>query len=155
MKPEVINYSDAELSAVFSNLAKGSEKQYDPETSELYQQLSSYFKDKSTSPGPGDFESLNTLLQKDLSSGFSRANEIAGKNHDRGALRALKWAEQVSKIINSHLRKVLSGSADFLENKNVYVCEICGFVFVGDNKPDICPVCKVPNIKMTQIRRTA
>ena len=28
--------------------------------------------------------------------------------------------------------------------KNVYVCEICGFAYVGDDAPDICPVCKAP-----------
>ena len=155
MKPEDINYSDAELSAVFSNLAKGSEKQYNAEMAGLYQELSSYYREKSKPGDRNDFESLDNLVEEDLTTGFSEGNTIAGKNRDRGALRALKWAEQVSRIIKSHVKKLSSGSTDFFENKNVYVCEICGFIFAGNEKPEICPVCKVPNFKMTQIRRSA
>jgi Fe-S-cluster-containing hydrogenase component 2 len=31
------------------------------------------------------------------------------------------------------------------------VCTICGFVFVGDNPPELCPVCKVPNWKFEKV----
>ncbi len=153
--PEDLSYTSTELSAIFSNLAKGCEKQYDPETAELYNQLSSYYGGKSEYGGKADFESMKTLLQKDLDTSFSIANGIAGKSHDRGSLRALKWAEQVSKMIKSHLGRLESGTPSYIENTNVYVCEICGFLFVGDEKPEICPVCKVPSMKMTQIRRGA
>ena len=121
----------------------------------LYNELAFYYNLRSDKVNNPNFESVKTLLQKDLSSHFSVANEVAGKNHDRGALRALKWAEQVSKMINSHLKKVELGTADFLKETNIYVCEICGFIYVGDEKPEICPVCKVPNMKMTQVRRSA
>ncbi len=153
--PDDISYTAAELSAIFSNLAKGSEKQYKPEMAALYNELAFYYNLRSDKVNNPNFESVKTLLQKDLSSHFSVANEVAGKNHDRGALRALKWAEQVSKMINSHLKKVELGTADFLKETNIYVCEICGFIYVGDEKPEICPVCKVPNMKMTQVRRSA
>jgi len=153
--PVDINYTAAELSALFSNLAKGSEKQYKPEMAALYSELASYYIQKSEKFNNPDFESLKTLLQADLSSHFAFANEVAGKNHDRGALRALKWAEKVSKMVNSHLKKVKSGTADFLKETNVYVCDICGFIYVGDEKPEICPVCKVPSKKMTQVKRSA
>ncbi len=154
-QPENVGYSAAELSAVFSNLAKGGEKQYDPELSALYQELSNYYKSKSKSADKHGFKSLDALLQTDLSSGFSFANRTAAEYHDRGALRALKWSEQVSRMISSHLNKITDGSAGFIENTNLYVCEICGFIYVGDEKPEICPICKVPNSKMTQIRRAA
>ncbi len=153
--PDDISYTSAELSTLFSNLAKGSEKQYKPEMAALYNELASYYSLKSDKVNNPDFETVKTLLQTDLSSHFALANEVAGKNHDRGALRALKWGEQVSRMINSHLNKVESGSADFLKETNVYVCDICGFIFVGDEKPEICPVCKVPSMKMTQVRRSA
>ena len=153
--PDEISYTAIELSSIFSNLAKGCEKQYDPETAELYLQLSSYYAVKSQTERKPDIENLKALLQTDLSSNFAYVNEIAGKNHDRGSLRALKWSEQVSRIINSHLNKVTSNSADFIENTNVFVCDICGFIFIGDKKPEICPVCKVPNMKMTQVQRGA
>ncbi|MFA6688893.1 MAG: hypothetical protein WCR05_05915 [Sphaerochaetaceae bacterium] len=37
------------------------------------------------------------------------------------------------------------------EHTGVYVCTICGFVYVGDNPPALCPVCKVPNWKFEKI----
>lgn len=54
-------------------------------------------------------------------------------------------------MVNAHLGKQESGAADFLADTNVFVCDICGFIYVGDEKPDVCPVCKVPNEKMTQV----
>ncbi len=153
--PDDISYTAAELSAVFSNLAKGCEKQYYPGMAQLYNELASYYNSKSGNLGRPEFDNLQALLQDDLSAHFASANEVAGKHHDRGALRSLKWAEQVSRMQNSHLNKLESGSADFLKETNVFVCDICGFIYVGDEKPEICPVCKVPSIKMTQVRRSA
>ena len=40
----------------------------------------------------------------------------------------------------------------FLMNTNVYVCDICGFIYVGDEPPAICPICKVPNVKFLEVR---
>ena len=153
--PEDLNYSAAELSAVFSNLAKGCEKQYDPEMSELYQQLSNWYGTQHDSGGKADFEILKALLETDLSTSFAMANSVAGSAKDRGSLRALKWAEQVSRMVNAHFGKLKDDSAGFLEDTNVYVCDICGFIYVGDEKPDVCPVCKVPNDKMTQVGKAA
>ena len=38
-----------------------------------------------------------------------------------------------------------------LENTGVYVCTICGFVYIGNELPEVCPVCKVPNRKFERI----
>ncbi len=153
--PDDVSYTAAELSAIFSNLAKGCEKQYKPEMSDLYKELAAYYNKKTESIAAPEIDRLKELLQSDLSSRFALANEVAAGKHDRGALRALKWAEQVSRMISSHLSKVASGSADFLKDTNLYVCDICGFIYAGDEKPEICPVCKVPSMKMTQVRRSA
>ena len=153
--PGELKYSPLELSAIFSNLAKGCEKQYDMEMAGLYNELSSFYNTKSATAPEPDFENLQNLLNEDLNSFFSLANEIAGEFHDRGSLRALKWAEQVTRMINSHLNKVNSSSIDFLANMNIHVCEICGFIHIGDKKPDICPVCKVPNSKLIKIEKEA
>lgn len=153
--PDEIKYSPLELSAIFSNLAKGCEKQYDMEMAGFYNELSSFYNVKSDIDTEPNFENLQNLLNEELDSFFSMVNEIAGKIHDRGSLRALKWAEQVTRMINSHLKKVNSGSIDFIENMNIHVCEICGFIHIGEEKPEICPVCKVPNSKMIKIERGA
>ncbi len=38
-----------------------------------------------------------------------------------------------------------------LEGADVYVCTICGFVYIGDKLPGVCPVCKVPNWKFEKV----
>lgn len=145
--------SFGELSALCSNLSKGCEKQYLPEEADLFNQLSAYFNSKSPSVKEHQFEDLSSLLQRDLNSDFSIASKIAKDEADRGALRALTWSDKVSKILNSLLNRYAKKQDKLLENTNVYVCEICGFIYLGDEKPAICPVCKVPNIKLTQIKR--
>ena len=42
-----------------------------------------------------------------------------------------------------------------LENTGVFVCSVCGFVYVGDVPPEICPVCKVPSWKFDRVERRA
>ena len=32
-----------------------------------------------------------------------------------------------------------------------YVCTICGFVYIGNDLPEVCPVCKVPAHKFEKI----
>ena len=38
-----------------------------------------------------------------------------------------------------------------LEGTGVYVCTICGFVFLDDEPPAMCPVCKVPSWKFEKV----
>ena len=79
--------------------------------------------------------------------------DVFDKFSDRGAKRALVWSEKVTRILNSILTRYKEEGNKMLENTNVYVCEICGFVYIGDEPMDICPVCKVPKLKIHQIRR--
>ena len=37
------------------------------------------------------------------------------------------------------------------ENTSIWVCSVCGFIYLGENAPDICPVCKVPDWKFEKI----
>ncbi|MFZ7120168.1 MAG: rubredoxin [Eubacteriaceae bacterium] len=145
--------SFGELSVLCSNLSKGCEKQYRMEESDLFNQLSEYFKDKRTSFEEKQLSDLTALLQQDLDSTYSQANQIAAKAADRGSLRALTWGEKVTKILSSLLNRYEKQQDTLLENTSVYVCEICGFLYIGEKVPDICPICKVPNTKLTQIKR--
>lgn len=145
--------SFGELSALCSNLSKGCEKQYRIEEADLFNQLSEYYKSKSTSVDERQLSDLTALIQQDLGSDYAQANQIAAKAADRGSLRALAWGEKVTKILNLLLNRYEKQQDALLENSNVYVCEICGFVYIGDEVPDICPVCKVPSIKLAQIQR--
>ncbi|MGB4659930.1 MAG: rubredoxin, partial [Mobilitalea sp.] len=84
---------------------------------------------------------------------YNNSNQIASGASDRGALRALTWGEKVTKILASLLGRYEKQKDSLLENTNIYVCEICGFVYIGDIAPEICPVCKVPSLKIVQIQR--
>ncbi len=92
------------------------------------------------------------MVESDLSA-FTNAKAIAQENEDRGALRALVWNEKVTKILSSAIKRYDGDNLSKLQDVNIYVCEICGFVSFGKEKPDICPVCKVPKLKITEIKR--
>lgn len=146
--------SFGEMSALCSNLSKGCEKQYRLEEAGLFAQLAEYYKSKT---GPSDvsgFEALTVLVQKDLEN-YGDASSVSSEQADRGALRALVWGEKVTRILQSLLKRYEKQQDALLESTNVYVCEICGFVYVGDEPPEICPVCKVPNLKIQKIAKEA
>ncbi len=142
-----------ELSALCSNLARGCEKQYLAEESALFTQLAEYFRARTPAEPESSTAALLALVQKDLENGFPAANAAADKKPDRGALRALVWGEKVSRILNALLARYEKEGDGFLKTTNVYVCEICGFVYVGNTPPELCPVCKVPSWKITQVER--
>lgn len=145
--------SAGELSALCSNLAKGCEKQRLPEEMDLFYQLADYYKSKVASQIGNNLDDVAKLLKADLSEGYPRANTIAAAKADKGALRALVWSEKVSRMLNSLLDRYAEEGDAMLVNDKIHVCDICGFVYVGNDLPGICPVCKVPNFKISQIGR--
>jgi rubredoxin len=147
--------SALELSAVCSNLARGCEKQYMGKESEAFAKLADYFKAVSTPAAQADMGRLLTLVEEDLTRHFPVANAVSAEAKDRGALRALVWSEKVSRILKSLLTRYEKEGDAMLANTGVYVCTICGFLYVGDNLPEICPVCKVPNWKFEKIEGRA
>ena len=142
-----------ELSALCSNLAKGCEKQHLTEAIDLFYQLADYYKSKVASHSSRNFEDIAEVLKYDLSESYTKANIVAAEKADRGALRALVWSEKVSTMANFLLERYAKEGNSMLENTKLYVCEICGFIYLGNDLPEICPVCKVPNYKISQIGR--
>ncbi len=143
--------SPLEISALCTNLARGCRKQYKPEEAELFTELAGFFKSSAAPANEPDFSKIISLIEKDLEEGFPNANDIASDAKDRGALRALVWSEKVTRILKSLLNRYQKEGEAMLENTGVYVCTICGFVYVGDKLPEVCPVCKVPNWKFDKI----
>ncbi len=152
-KEELRELSFGELSALCSNLSKGCEKQYRTQEADLFAQLASYYGAKNAPADAKTFDDLFALIQKDLSEGYPQANAVVAKTTDRGALRALVWGEKVTMILSSLLNRYQNQKDALLRNTKVFVCEICGFVYIGDEPPEICPVCKVPSLKIRQIER--
>lgn len=143
--------SPLEISALCSNLARGCEKQYKAEQSSLFKQLADYFKSVSEPAKDLAFSQLLALIEEDLEQGFPNAWAVASEVKDRGALRALTWSEKVTRILKSLLSRYQKEGEAMLENTDVYVCTICGFVHIGDELPEVCPVCKVPNWKFEKV----
>jgi rubredoxin len=143
--------SPLEMSALCTNLARGCEKQYKPEEAALFSQLAGYFNTVSAPAVNPDTDKLVALIEQDLKEGFPNANAAATDAADRGALRALVWSEKVTRILKSLLTRYQKEGESMLENTGGYVCTICGFVYIGENPPEICPVCKVPNWKFQKV----
>lgn len=143
--------SPMEMSIICSNLARGCEKQYMPKESENFRKLAEFFRSKAEPVSEASTEKLLELLDKDLSVGFPYGNAVAGEQPDRGALRCQVWAEKVTRMLQSLLVRYQAEGEKMLEGTGVYVCTICGFVFVGDEPPAMCPVCKVPSWKFEKV----
>jgi len=152
---ELTNLSAAELSVLFSNLAKGCEKQYRVPEAEAFGRMADYYATKVESKPNSDLTTLAMRLKADLENGYAEAKLTASETGDRGALRALTWGEKVSKILSGLIPRYERSGETLLAENNIYVCEICGFVYIGKTPPEICPVCKVPNLKIRPVQRRA
>jgi rubrerythrin len=140
-----------ETSALCTNLAKGCEKQYQPEQAAAFRELAAWFASRNLAAADPSFEKLLEKVNGDLSEGYPAANTVSRQEGDRGALRSLTWGEKVTRILKSLLTRYAREGDSMLENTGVYVCTICGFVYVGNELPEVCPVCKVPNRKFEKI----
>ena len=143
--------SAMELSVVCSNLAKGCEKQYLPQQADDFRKLAEFFRSKATPVEEASTAKLLELIDKDLSVGYPYGNAIAGEKPDRGGLRCQVWSEKVTRMLQSLLTRYESEGDKMLENTGVWVCTVCGFVYVGDIAPELCPVCKVPSWKFEKV----
>lgn len=143
-----------ELHALCSYLAKGCEKQYKAKEAALFGQLADWYAAQAQPAREGSFGELLELVQSDLENSYPAAHATADAAPDRGAKRALVWSEKVTRMLDSLLRQYEAQGDGLLENTNVYVCEICGFVYVGDVPPAVCPVCKVPSFKLAKLERS-
>ena len=147
--------SFGELQALFLNLSKGCAKQDRTEDAGLFAQLADYYKKKSIPVEGKELEELLAFIKQDLEDRFPEATAVATEKGDRGALRALAWSEKVTRIVNSLLVRYEKQKETMLEDTNLYVCEICGFLYLGPEVPEICPVCKVPNLKIRKTEKEA
>ena len=143
--------SAMELSVVCSNLAKGCEKQYLLEQAAAFARLADWLKGQAEPVHSAAFDSLLEKVNRDLSEGYPAASAAAQENRDRGALRSLVWSEKVTRMLSSLLNRYKTEGDAMLENTGVWVCAICGFVYIGDTPPERCPVCKVPGRKFEKI----
>lgn len=143
--------SYAEAAVLCSNLSKGCEKQYLMEESAAFKEISEFYLSKAGNV-EGTFDDLMALIEDNLSIN-EEALDISKRSSDRGAYRATLWNNSVARILESLLNRFSKEGNALLENTNIYVCDICGFIYVGDEPPAICPICKVPSVKLLKVRR--
>lgn len=142
-----------EQSILCSNLGKAGDKQHNAPLASLFDRLSQYF--EAASQPEGDLESAYKLVNEDIASRYVTAFNTGRAVGDRGALRSLTWGEKVSKIQANLLGRYLKEGDAAFEASQLFVCEACGFVYAGEEAPEMCPVCKVPRFKFNQVKRGA
>ena len=143
---ELSNY---EISLICSNLAKASEKQYLEEEKDLFRELSKYYEELE-SDKTGSLDDVINMVNSDINS-FSKAMEVFSKYDDRGAKRVVNWASKSTNIMKVVIDTYKEKGIDYIKNNKIWVCDICGFIYVGDNPPKVCPVCRVPSVKILEV----
>ena len=149
-KPEHLSVSSLSAlkgSAICSNLAKGCEKQNKADEASIYHSLAKELKSSVTPAGSASFSDLKKRVEHDISSLIPMTKKVAENHHDRGALRAVTWAEKATRIHHSLLERHEEEGPALVKDKNVYLCPVCGFIFIDERAPSKCPVCGVPEWK--------
>lgn len=148
---EMKELSAGELAAVCSNLARGCEKQYQEKEAALFRELADFFTAAAPPvPDPG-LDDLLALIERDLNQGYPSLTAAAQAASDRGTQRICVWGEKVTRILDSLLNRYRREGEAFLAGTQVWVCTVCGFLYVGDSAPELCPVCKVPAWKFEKV----
>ena len=140
-----------ELAAVCSNLARGCEKQYQAREAALFQELADFFTAATPDVPDASLDGLMALIRQDLDEGYPALSAAATAQGDRGTQRICVWGEKVTRMLDSLLSRYRREGEAFLEHTQVWVCTVCGFIYVGDSAPQICPVCKVPAWKFEAV----
>ena len=154
MEADLEKLSAGQLAALCSNLARGCEKQYKQEEADLFKQLADYFTAVVPAVNDASVEKLAKELQTDADN-YAAVKATADANADRGAARVCVWGEKVTRMLSSLVNRYLNEGEAMLKDTNIWVCTTCGFVYIGDTPPELCPVCKVPNWKLEKIEGRA
>ena len=148
----LVGLSVGQLAALCSNLARGCEKQYKEEEAGLFRELADYFTAAVPAVSDASVGKLATALQEDAEN-YASVRATVDADGDRGAARVCVWGEKVTRMLSSLVSRYLTEGEKMLEGTNIWVCSVCGFVYIGDKAPELCPVCKVPAWKFEEIER--
>ncbi len=154
LEEDVKELSAGQLAALCSNLARGCEKQYKFEEAGLFQELAAYFTAVTPAVEDATVEKLAAALQNDIDQ-YGSVRAAADAASDRGAARICVWGEKVTRMLSSLVNRYLKEGEAMLTGTNIWVCTTCGFVYIGDAAPEVCPVCKVPAWKFEKIEGRA
>jgi len=141
-----------QMAALCSNLARGCEKQYMEQESALFNELATWFTQHTPQINDATVEALTSQLQQDISD-YPALSQTCVQHGDRGAQRVVGWGEKATRMLNALMTRYQREGDNLLADTEIWVCSICGFVYIGKEAPDLCPVCKVPSWRFSQIER--
>ncbi len=142
--------SNSEIAYICYNLAKGCEKQYLFKEQKIFNDIAdAYIKNEDKIEG--SINDIKLLVEKDKIL-LENSSLVADENNDKGAKRVITWANKTTNIISSILDRYEKDGMDFINNSKIWVCDICGFVYIGDQPPKTCPICKVQNLKILEVK---
>lgn len=78
--------------------------------------------------------------------------EIAKYFGEKGAEMSFHYAVSAEKIhakMYSDAKEKVEEDED-IEEKDIYICPVCGYTYMGDAPPDKCPVCGAPKDKFVK-----
>jgi rubrerythrin len=90
---------------------------------------------------------------KQLNQGIG-GEDAAASDSDRGALSALTWVKKYREYSFS-AGKISKAGRQYAGWNERLCLRHCGFVYIGNEPPEICPVCKVPGLKISMIAKEA
>ena len=152
---EMENLTVGQMAALCSNLARGCEKQYRFDEMAKFNELADYFSAVCPPTEYDRIEDIADMLMKDIEGNYPSIDAKASAEGDRGALRICVWGEKVTRMLSSLVTRYLEEGEEMLKETQIWVCTICGFVYVGDLPPELCPVCKVPSWKFRKMEARA
>lgn len=150
IEAELVKLSAGQLAALCSNLARGCEKQYKEEEAGLFRELADYFTAAVPAVSDPSVEKLAADLQEDAEN-YAGVRATADASSDRGAARVCVWGEKVTRMLSSLVDRYLNEGEKMLEGTDIWVCTTCGFVYIGEQAPELCRVCKVPAWKFEKV----
>ena len=150
MEEDVTELSLGQLAALCSNLARGCRKQYKEEEAKQFDELADYFTKIVRPINDATVEKLAESLKTDLES-YPALRATCDSEKDRGAARVCVWGEKVTRMLESLVSRYLKEGDRMAEGTSIWVCSVCGFVYIGDKAPDLCPVCQVPAWKFDKV----
>ncbi len=144
--------SMGQMAALCSNLARGCEKQYMHQESALFSELAEWFTKHVPMVDDATVQAIASQLQQNIAS-YSEAKSVSLQHGDRGAQRVLGWSEKATRMLSSLMLRYQREGDGLLADTEIWVCSVCGFVYIGKTAPELCPICKVPSWKFNQIER--
>ncbi|MCL2529254.1 MAG: twin-arginine translocation signal domain-containing protein [Coriobacteriia bacterium] len=141
------------VSAICTNLAKACEKQRLLDEKTAFETIAEFYDTKMVSGANKSLDNMRSMLNEDLSAWLPEAQAAAELYADRGAKRSLVWNEKASNEMRTLLNHYASVGDSMLEDKNIYVCGVCGYIHIDQDAPDVCPICKVPKFKISFVGR--